>query len=151
MKVREFRMKDYSEVVRIWEASGLEIRPGDGREEVREKLNRDRELFLVAEGEGHLLAAVMGAWDGRRGWIYHLGVRPDRQRRGIGRRLVNEVEKRMRAKGVLKVNAMVYDDNTPSIRLFESLGYVQDRRAVLHGKILATDDERWGVVSKQGY
>ena len=136
-------MEDYQEVRGIWEASGLEIRPGDGKEEVRRKLSRDRELFLVAEQDGRLVGTVMGAWDGRRGWVYHLGVLPGRQRSGVGRSLLNELERRMRAKGVLKMNAMVYDDNKRSLGLFASLGYVQDRKAVLHGKVLTEGDERW--------
>ena len=149
MKVREFAMKDYPEVRRIWEESGLEIRPGDGRDEIRFKLRRDRELFLVAEERGCLVGTVMGAWDGRRGWIYHIGVLPGSQRRGIGRTLLEEVEKRMRAKGVYKVNAIIYDDNLPSLGLFESLGYARDAKAVFHGKILTREDGRWkGAVGK---
>lgn len=142
-------MRDYEEVRGIWEASGLEIRPGDGREEVRRKLGWDRELFLVAEERGRLVGTVMGAWDGRRGWIYHIGVLPDRQRRGIGRSLLTELERRMRAKGVVKVNAIVYEDNERSLGLFGSLGYARDRRAVFHGKILSVEDERWAGAAEK--
>ena len=149
MKIRKFAMKDYAEVRRVWEESGLEIRPGDGRDEIRLKLRRDGDLFLVAEEGGRLVGTVLGAWDGRRGWIYHIGVRPGSQRRGIGRSLLKEVEKRMKAKGVHKVNAIVYDDNAPSLGLFKSLGYARDTKAVFHGKILTREDERWaGAVGK---
>ena len=136
MKIREFSMRDYARVRRVWEESGLEIRPGDSREEVRRKVSRDRDLFLVAEEGGTIVGTAMGAWDGRRGWIYHLGVLPGHQRKGIAARLVGEIERRMRAKGVPKVNAIVYDDNAASLSLFRKMGYAADRRSVLHGKLL---------------
>lgn len=77
----------------------------------------------------------MGAWDGRRGWIYHLGVSPGFQRKGVASALVKEVEARMTKKGVLKVNAVVFRTNERSLRFFKS-GYVRDDSSILHGKLL---------------
>ena len=91
---------------------------------------------------------MLGAWAGWRGGVYHRGVLPERQRSGVGRSLLTELERRMRAKGVLKMNAIVYDDNSRSLGLFASLGYVQDRKAVLHGKVLTEGDERWADPQK---
>ena len=136
MRIREFSMKDYEAVRKVWEDSGLEIRPGDSKSDVRRKLTRDRELFLVADEGGLIVGTAMGAWDGRRGWIYHLGVTLGHQRRGVASRLVREVERRMKKKGVLKVNAVVYDDNVASLALFRKMGFLPDRRSVLHGKVL---------------
>ncbi|HUH82782.1 MAG TPA: GNAT family N-acetyltransferase [Nitrososphaerales archaeon] len=136
VRIREFSMKDYDLVRKVWEDSGLEIRPGDSKPDVRRKLTRDRGLFLVAEDQGVIVGTTMGAWDGRRGWIYHLGVLPEYRRRGVASRLVREVERRMKDMGVLKVNAIVYDDNTPSLTLFRKMGFIPDRKSVLHGKLL---------------
>lgn len=124
MKVRTFSIEDYPEVRGLWIAAGLEIRPGDERRGVQLKLERDADLFLVAEEEGEIVGTVMGAWDGRRGWIYHLGVRPDHHRMGIATRLVRELEVRMRKKGIPKVNALIYPWNDVSISFFTSAGYV---------------------------
>ncbi len=136
MKVRSFVIRDYPAVRSLWEECGLEIRPGDSEPEVIVKLGRDPDLFLVAEESGMIVGTVMGAWDGRRGWIYHLGVLPGHQRKGVATSLVREVERRMLAKGVLKVNAVVFGDNERSLRFFEKEGYGADRRSVLHGKLL---------------
>lgn len=136
VRIREFKISDYNEVKGIWKKSGLEIRLGDGVEGIRAKLERDPDLFLVAEEGGRIIGSVMGAWDGRRGWLYHLGVLPGHQRRGIATKLVKEVEKRMRRKGVVKVNALIYETNGPSLAFFRSMGYTADRTTVFHGKIL---------------
>ena len=42
------------------------------------------DLFFVAELDGEVVGTVLAGWDGHRGWIYSLGVRPDLQRSGIG-------------------------------------------------------------------
>jgi predicted N-acetyltransferase YhbS len=37
-------------------------------------LQRDPDLFLVAEMDGEIIGSVMGEYDGRRGLVYHLAV-----------------------------------------------------------------------------
>ena len=137
MRVRQFSMDDYAEVRALWVESGLEIRPGDSEDQIRSKLKRDPDLFLVAEDRGKIVGTAMGTWDGRRGWIYHLGVLPGSQRKGVASALVAEVEARMKTKGVLKVNAIVYKTNTKSLNFFRKSGYASDERALILGKTLA--------------
>ena len=84
MQIREFRITDYEEVMHLWKDNGLIIRPGDEIDGIKVKLERDPDIFLVAEENHEIIGVVMGAWDGRRGWINHLAVNPTRQRSGIG-------------------------------------------------------------------
>jgi ribosomal protein S18 acetylase RimI-like enzyme len=123
LKVRTFDISDYPKVVEVWSEAGLEFRPGDEIEEIRTKIQRDPELFLVAEEKGRIVGSVMGAWDGRRGWIYHLGVRPDNRRKKVATKLIREMESRMRKKGVLKVNALIFAWNDQSVEFFSKNGY----------------------------
>lgn len=134
IKLRGFKLRDYPKVRALWLASGLEIRPGDSLAQIQVKLRRDPELFLLAEADGRIVGAVMGGWDGRRGWIYHLGVLPQFQRKGVASRLVREVERRMKAKGVLKVNASIYKWNKKSLAFFRASGYGIDRKTIHVGK-----------------
>ena len=136
MKVREFSMEDYSGVKRVWDESGLETLLGDSKGEVKSKLERDPDLFLVAEEGGSIVGTVMGGWDGRRGWVYHLGVLPRFQRRGVATALIKELETRLKAKGAIKVNAVVYGTNARSLEFFRRAGFKADTRSVLHGKVL---------------
>jgi len=130
-------MKDYDKVVSVWRESGLRNSPGDSREEIRIKIRRDPELFLVAEdSDGKIIGTLLGGWDGRRGWIHHLGVLPSHQRSGVATKLVKEVERRMKRKGVVKVSALVYESNDRSLKFFEKMGYEIDRTLLKHGKKL---------------
>jgi predicted N-acetyltransferase YhbS len=69
VKIRTYRDGDREGVVTLWETTGI-ARPWlDLRAEIREKRRRDRKLFLVATVRGSIIGAVMGAYDGRRGWV----------------------------------------------------------------------------------
>ena len=129
-------MKDYEDVVELWKESGLVLRPGDDREGIRLKLQRDPDLFLLAEDEGRIVGVSLGAWDGRRGWVNHLAVRPSHRRRGIGRSLIKELEKRLIKKGALKVNAQIYRSNKPSIAFFKAMKYEVHSELIMVGRTL---------------
>lgn len=127
MKLRTYRDRDREDVVALWEATGI-ARPWlDLRAEIREKRRRDRTLFLVATVRGAIVGAVMGAYDGRRGWVYHLAVAPTRQRRGIGKALMAALEARMAHLGVIKVNLQVRTDNAAVEAFYTGMGYADDR------------------------
>jgi len=134
MPIREFNIADYDEVVRLWKESGLIIRPGDDIEGIRLKLQRDPDLFLVFEERDGIIGVVMGAWDGRRGWINHLAVKPSRQRSGIGTALVRELERRLILKGARKVNAQIYQWNKKSVHFFKAAGYDVHEDLIMIGK-----------------
>ncbi len=136
MKIREFRIEDYPIVCDLWQTAGLTLRPGDELEDIKLKLQRDPELFLVAEHDDRIVGSVIGGWDGRRGWIYHLAVKPEHQRKKIGAGLVHEVEKRLVAKGAKKVNAQVYRWNEKSSDFFKAMGYETQPDLIMIGKQL---------------
>jgi len=136
LHIREFDLPDYEEVVNLWRDVELTPRPGDDLEGIRLKLERDADLFLVAEENHEIIGTVMGAWDGRRAWIYRLAVKADRQRSGVGRALIGKLERRLIEKGTLKVNAQIYLWNKKSLKFFRSIGYELQPDLVMVGKAL---------------
>lgn len=135
MKIREFSMEDYAEVYRLWHRSGLNLVPSDQPDEIEKKLARDPELFLVAEDEaGLIVGCVIGAWDGRRAWIYHICTDPDCQRLGVGAMLMEELEKRLIALGAIKINLLVRKQNIKGKQFYRKLGYDLQEEFDLMGK-----------------
>ncbi|MDP3057927.1 MAG: GNAT family N-acetyltransferase [bacterium] len=122
--IREFSTEDYAKVYDVWAASGLAMRVSDSLPELKKVLDRDPELFLVAECAGVIAGAVLGAYDGRRGWIYHLGVHPTYQRRGVGKALMTELLARYTTIGVNKVNLMITAENLKVCEFYKSLGFI---------------------------
>lgn len=106
--------QDYPETLRLWQNAGEGINLGasDTLEEIAKKVQRDPDLFLLAEAEGHIIGSVIGGFDGRRGLIYHLAVDPAWRQQGIATRLMDEVESRLRAKGCRKAYLLILNGNS---------------------------------------
>jgi ribosomal protein S18 acetylase RimI-like enzyme len=102
---------------------GLTVGRSDSREELARKLQRDPDLFLVAERAGQVVGTVIGAFDGRRGIIYHLAVAQPHQRGGIGSALMAEVERRLRAKGCWRAWLAIVPENEEVIGFYQRLGW----------------------------
>jgi len=107
----------------LWQAAGLNISRSDSLAGIKRKLERNAELFFVAEGEGKIVGVVMGSYDGRRGWVNHLAVSPGRQRSGLGTGLMRELERRLKARGCVKVNLHIEPANGRFQGFYQRLGY----------------------------
>ncbi len=124
--LRAFRFEqDYPAVIDLWNRSGpgVQVRKSDQAEEIKKKLERDPDLFLVAEHEGQVIGTVMGGFDGRRGMIYHLAVESAFRAHGIGGKLMQEVESRLAQKGCIKAYLLVTLENEEVIPFYEKRGW----------------------------
>ncbi len=132
--IAEFTMDDYPVVHVLWQRGDLWMRPSDGPEATLLKLARDPGLFLVArDTRGRIVGTVMGGWDGRRAYVYHLAVAPDSRRQGVGDALMDELEARFRGLGAVKAKLQILNENGESKAFFAHRGY-----------LLETDCEPWG-------
>jgi ribosomal protein S18 acetylase RimI-like enzyme len=124
--IREFSFPDdYEQVYQLWADSGPGVRVGrsDSRGEIAKKLQRDPDLFLVAENETGIIGAVLGGYDGRRGMVYHLAVHNGHRNAGVGKALMEELENRLRSKGCLKCYLLVTHDNPEARFFYQKLGW----------------------------
>jgi ribosomal protein S18 acetylase RimI-like enzyme len=126
MQIREFKTADYKQVFSLWKKSGLDIGRSDTLESLHKQMERDADLFLVAEENGCIMGVVLGRWEGRRGWINRLAVAPEQRHKKLGSLLVSEVEKRLKAKGCEKVNLLIEADNSGVQEFYKKIGYNRD-------------------------
>lgn len=138
MDIREFDFNhDLEPVLDLWRDAGPGIHTGisDTPAEIRKKLERDPDLFLVAVDGKRVVGSVIGGFDGRRGLMYHLAVAPSHRGDSLGRRLMEELESRLRRKGCLKCYLLVTKDNQNAVDFYEHLGWeIMD--LFLMGKVL---------------
>lgn len=132
-------MADESEVIALWDACDL-IRPWNNASlDIQRKLKVQPELFLVGIIDQKIIASVMGGYEGHRGWVNYLAVSPDHQNQGLGRRLMGELEQRLKQAGCPKINLQIRASNSVAVDFYEKCGYKQD--AVLsYGKRLVQDE-----------
>ena len=139
IQIREFSFPaDYEPVYRLWQSieKGIGLGRSDTPTEIGKKTSRDPDLFLVAECEGSIVGSVIGGFDGRRGMIYHLAVDASFRGIGIGARLMNEVESRLRLKGCLKCYLLVTADNPEAEEYYRRRGWGHMDTVRLYGKEL---------------
>jgi ribosomal protein S18 acetylase RimI-like enzyme len=126
IKIREFLYpQDYPAVYALWQNAGpgIHLRRSDEQEEIARKLERDPDLFLLAEVAGVIIGSVLGGFDGRRGMMYHLAVAGQYRQQGVASALVDELERRLRAKGCIRYYLLVTTDNDSAIRFYERRGW----------------------------
>ena len=136
--IRPYQESDEDAVVRLWRDCGLVVPWNDPHKDIRRKLSVQRDMFLVGLVEDRVVAAVMAGYEGHRGWINYLAVSPSCQMQGLGRRMMDEAEVRLRKMGCPKVNLQVRTSNTGVIDFYKALGYTLDD-VVSMGKRLDPD------------
>ena len=138
MKIRPFDIADEEAVLALWRGCGL-LRPWNNpRRDIERKLGTQRELFLVGEVGGTLVASAMAGFDGHRGWVNYLAVAPEHRRSGFGRALMEHVEARLKDRGCPKLNLQVRASNPEAVAFYGRLGYATED-VISMGKRLIPD------------
>jgi ribosomal protein S18 acetylase RimI-like enzyme len=122
MEIRAFRPQDGAAIVALWEACELTRPWNDPVRDVEAASASPASAILVGEQAAFLIASVMVGYDGHRGWIYYLAVHPDWRGRGFGRALMHAAEAWLSARGALKIQLMVRQDNEDAIAFYEKIG-----------------------------
>jgi ribosomal protein S18 acetylase RimI-like enzyme len=81
-------------------------------------------ILMAEDAEGRLLASVYIEDRGKRGYMGMLAVDPARQREGLGRRLMTEVESRFRAHGCEAAEIVVLSMRSELPPIYRRFGYV---------------------------
>jgi ribosomal protein S18 acetylase RimI-like enzyme len=138
LSLRPFQPKDEDAAIRLWKDCGLVAPQNDPHQDIARKLKVQPELFLVALAGNEVIGTVMAGYEGHRGWINYLAVAPGRRKTGLGRRLMEEAETRLRALGCPKINLQVRETNADARAFYERIGYRQDP-VTSYGKRLVQD------------
>jgi ribosomal protein S18 acetylase RimI-like enzyme len=135
--IREFDdATDREQVVALWRVVfGYESAHNEPSLSIAKKLDANDRLFFVADEDGEILGTAMAGYDGHRGWLYTIAVRPDSRRTGLGARLVRHAEAALASLGCMKVNLQLLASNEATVAFYTSLGYSVEPRISM-GKVL---------------
>lgn len=124
--IRIMTRDDYDAVVACWTSNaGMGLNTiDDSRQGISRYLARNPTTSFVHEdADGHIDGAILAGHDGRRGYIYHTAVSPERQRQGIGTRLVNATLHALANEDIVKVALVVFARNEAANMFWERLGF----------------------------
>lgn len=138
MEITEYKPEYENAVIELWEKCNLTRPWNTPGLDIERKIKVNPELFLVGLIDGKVVASAMGGYEGHRGWVYYLGVDTEYRRQGLGKRMMEAVEKKLLKMDCPKINIQVRDGNKNALNFFSKIGYNTEERISL-GKRLIED------------
>jgi ribosomal protein S18 acetylase RimI-like enzyme len=145
--IRPYQTQDEAAILELWLQCNLVVPQNNPERDIKRKLQVNPEWFLVGVVDGKVVATCMAGYEGHRGWINYLAVSPQHRRQGIGMRIMEEAENRLRSGGCPKINLQVRETNQEVIRFYTGIGYTKDL-VVSMGKRLEHDEPAAAAPSK---
>ncbi len=127
--VRRLRMQDIESVLRIDEKITGSKHEIYWEGVVANYIDRNPAAYLAAEINGDMVGFILGdvrGWEFNiplSGWIEILGVDPNYQGKGIGRKLAETLLEYLRKNNIRSVHAMINWDDADLVDYFRSLGF----------------------------
>ncbi len=123
MKIELFTMRYYHDIINLWKRSGIEVSSSDTQDEIAKILKRNPDLFLIGKEDENVVAVGIGAFDGRRGYVHHLAIDPDYQKKKYGKMMMDDLIERFRKKKVHKVHLFIEKHNEEVVDFYKKLGW----------------------------
>ena len=125
MQIRVMTAQDYDAVYKLWMSiKGFYIRSiDDSREGVELFLKRNPNTSVVALEGGEIVGAILCGHDGRRATFYHVCVREDYRRQGIGKQMVVECMNALKAEKINKVALIAFTQNDIGNAFWKQIGW----------------------------
>lgn len=126
--VRAMTIEDYEGLHALWMTiKGFGIRSiDDSYVGVERFLKRNQETSVVAVAEdGSIVGGILCGHDGRRGCLYHVCVREDYRRLGIGKAMVVFCMNALKEEQVNKVSLIAFTQNDVGNAFWNCIGWTK--------------------------
>jgi len=121
--IEKFSMKFYEDIIRIWRKAGINVGSSDTKDELEKMFLRNPNLFLIGKINEQVIAVVIGGFDGRRGYVHHLAVDLEYQKKGYGKMIMNKLIERFREIGAHKIHLFIEKYNQEVVSFYRNLGW----------------------------
>ena len=127
MTIRAMIIDDYEEVYALWMSiRGFAMRSlDDSRDGVARFLKRNPDTSVVAVADGKIVGSILCGYDGRRGCLYHVCVREDYRRQGIGKAMVVYCMKALEKEEISKVSLIAFTQNDIGNAFWKEIGWTK--------------------------
>ncbi|MDR0321113.1 MAG: GNAT family N-acetyltransferase [Treponema sp.] len=125
-KFRRMSISDYNEVINLWKnTDGIGLSGNDESKKSIKKFLRHnpKTCFVATIDDEEIIGTIMAGDDGRRGNIYHLMVKHEHRKNGIGKDLLERAEKALKKDGVRKIFLVVFKSNEVGNKFWKKNGY----------------------------
>lgn len=124
-RIREMTEEDYDQVYGLWMSiHGFGIRSiDDSMEGVSRFLKRNPTTSVVAVVGTEIVGAILCGHDGRRGCLYHVCVREDYRKHGIGKAMVVACMRALQKEQINKVSIIAFKSNSVGNEFWKDAGW----------------------------
>jgi len=124
-QIREMKITDYESVYQLWiSIHGIGVRSiDDSREGIERFLKRNPTTSVVAVSGEQIVGAILCGHDGRRGCFYHVCVREDFRKQGIGKEMAVTCMKALQEEKINKVCLIAFKKNEIGNAFWKSVGW----------------------------
>jgi ribosomal protein S18 acetylase RimI-like enzyme len=122
MKIRQFKPKDYKGFAKVLKSVGS-LHSTESYKAIMKTYKHNPDLILVAEDKGKIVGTVIGQGDGRIGFVWSLAVLPSEQGKGTGKKLMLEIERRLKKMGCMESNLFTSLRRKKAICMYKKMGY----------------------------
>jgi len=133
--LRAYQSSDERKVIQLWQQCGLIVPWNNPQEDIKRKMADSPDMFIIGEIDDALVSTCMYGYDGHRGWVYYLAVKPELQRKRMASEMMKYVEDKLKSLGCPKINLMVRETNTSVKTFYYSIGYNDDPVVVLSRRL----------------
>lgn len=123
MEIRSYQESDYSKVKHLLKKSGFYSKQLDSKDILTSKIRDDSESIIVAVEEKRIIGIIYIIYDPWVSLVFHLGVLPEYMGKGVAHKLMDEAEKRLKARGILRPTLFVEKDNSEMIDFYKDRGW----------------------------
>ena len=126
--IKTMTIDDYQGLHDLWMTiHGFGIRSiDDSKEGVERFLKRNPYTSVVAVAEnGDIVGGILCGHDGRRGCLYHVCVREDYRRMGIGKAMVVFTMEALKKEGINKVSLIAFTQNDIGNAFWKEIGWTK--------------------------
>lgn len=111
--IRVMEIGDYEQVYDLWMSiHGFGIRTiDDSREGVERFLKRNPTTSVVAVLDEQIVGAILCGHDGRRGCFYHVCVKEEYRKMGIGKAMATYCMRALQQEGINKLSLIAFKSN----------------------------------------
>ena len=137
MNIRTYQSSDEQQIINLWTECGLTVPWNDPKKDIQRKVNDSPEMFFVGEKDGKIVASCMAGYDGHRGWIYFLAVKPGYQNKGYAKIILEHAEKALLDIECPKIELMVRYTNDKVVSFYTHAGYRDDPVIVMSKRLIS--------------
>ncbi|MBM3232200.1 GNAT family N-acetyltransferase [Candidatus Pacearchaeota archaeon] len=122
VKIRNYRLEDYNQLKASLVAGGLYYDDMDSQGLLERMIVKDPESIIIAQDGDKVVGGAYFADMGFAVTLWRLNVIPEYRKRGIGKLLIDEVNRRAKKRGFTQTHFMVHEEQDKLIGGYQKMG-----------------------------